>query len=191
MPPHWLRLPQGGASQASAGRNETPLHDAVHPQVTDHDQELADGGGADEFKPLTAQEAADWRARHPAVSPWRVLGLQALVGLGLVGVVAALTRQLPLAASVAWGVFSVWLPALVFARALSRQMRQGRAGSALAGLFVWELVKIVLTVALLLLAPRVVAELNWLALLAGFVLTLKMYWLAMVLNMRQRDRSPH
>ncbi len=49
---------------------------------------------------------------------------------------------------------------------------------ALAGLFVWELVKVVLTVVLLAAAPKVISELSWLALLAGFVVTMKVYWLA-------------
>lgn len=148
--------------------------------------ELADADREDEFKPLSAQEAAAWRARHPGLSPWRVLAMQAAVGAMVVLVAWLLSGEVSLAASVAWGVVSVWLPALVFARALARQMRQPRAGSALVGLFVWEGVKVALTVALLLVAPQVVAELNWLALLAGFVLTMKMYWLAMVLHTRRR-----
>ena len=123
------------------------------------------------------------------MSPWRVLLLQALAGLAIVGGVAVVSGSASLVASVAWGVVAVWLPALVFARALSRQMRQGKAGSALVGLFVWEFVKVALTVALLLVAPKVIAELNWLALLAGFVVTMKMYWLAMVLHMK-RHRQP-
>ena len=51
------------------------------------------------------------------------------------------------------------------------------------GFFIWELVKIVLTVALLLAAPRLILELNWLALLAGFVVTMKVYWVAMWLHL--------
>lgn len=123
-------------------------------------------------------------------SPWRVLGLQVLVGLALVGLTAAFTGRVNLAASVAWGVVAVCVPALVFARALARQARRQGAASALLGFFVWELVKIVLTVALLLVAPRVVAELSWLALVAGFVITLKVYWLAMALHKWQGRRPP-
>ena len=40
-----------------------------------------------DFKPLTAQEAQEWRKRHPALSVWRVVMAQALVGV-LVVVVA-------------------------------------------------------------------------------------------------------
>ena len=154
------------------------------------DSAFADEDGSDDHKSLTAQEAQSWRARNPVTSPWRVLGLQAVVGAVLVALTAAVTGQSNLAASVAWGVVSVWVPALVFARALSRQRRLSQASSALVGFFVWELVKVVLTVALLLVAPRVVVDLNWLALVAGFVVTLKMYWLVMALNKWQRHRPP-
>jgi ATP synthase protein I len=77
---------------------------------------------------------------------------------------------------------AVIVPAIVFVRALSRQMRQTQIRSAMLGLFVWEFVKVILTVALLLVAPKVVADLSWFALVAGFVVTIKVYWLAMLLG---------
>jgi ATP synthase protein I len=61
-------------------------------------------------------------------------------------------------------------------------MRQTQIRSAMLGLFVWEFVKVILTVALLLVAPKVVADLSWFALVAGFVVTIKVYWLAMLLG---------
>jgi len=127
-----------------------------------NDAEPADDGLDPDFKPLTPEQAAAWRQRNPVTSPWRVLALQLLVGV----LVAVLT-----------GV-------------VSGQFRLKQAGAALAGLFVWELVKIVLTVALLLVAPKVVAGLSWLALVAGFVVTMKVYWLAMALGwMRRKTRT--
>ncbi len=61
-------------------------------------------------------------------------------------------------------------------------MRQTQASNALLGFFVWEMVKILLTVALLLVAPIMISDLNWFALVAGFVVTIKVYWLAMWLG---------
>lgn len=153
------------------------------------DQDRADGQADPEHKPMTAQEALAWRANNPGTSPWRVVALQVVGGLVLVALTLMWTGAFNVAASVAWGVVAVCLPAAVFARALSRSMQQRQAGSALAGFFFWELVKIVLTVALLLAASKVVTDLSWLALLAGFVLTMKMYWLAMVLHFKRRPRS--
>ena len=51
---------------------------------------------------------------------------------------------------------------------------------------VWELVKIALTVAILVAAPRWVEALSWPALLAGLVLTFKVYWLALAYSPRGR-----
>lgn len=36
-------------------------------------------GEDSDFKPLTAQEAQEWRKRHPALSVWRLVTAQALV----------------------------------------------------------------------------------------------------------------
>jgi len=171
-------------------RPQTPNHPNSS-TTTWVDEDPAIDGLEPDFKPLTAQEAQAWRQRHPVSSPWRVLGLQILVG-GLAAVVTGLvTSQFRLAASVAWGAVAVVIPAVVFVRALSRQMRLAQPGAALAGLFVWELVKIILTVALLLVAPKVISELSWLAMVAGFVVTMKVYWLAMALGWMQQKSKPN
>ena len=153
-----------------------------------HDADPADDGLEPEFKPLTPEQAAAWRQRNPVSSPWRVLALQLLVGVAVAVLTGVVSGQFRLAASVAWGVVSVMLPAAVFARALVRQTHLKQAGAALAGLFVWELVKIVLTIALLLLAPKVVSGLSWLALVAGFVVTMKVYWLAMAMQIARGSK---
>lgn len=161
------------------------------PEVGDprHATDPVDRALEDDFKPLTAEQAQAWRQNNPTTSPWRVLLLQVAIG-GLMAVLTGLlSGQFRLAASVAWGAVAVVVPAVVFVRALSRQMRRSQPGSALVGLMVWELVKIVLTVALLLAAPKVVTDLSWLALVAGFVVTMKVYWLAMALGWMQRKST--
>src|SRR3990167_3361466 len=65
-----------------------------------------------DFKPLTAQEAQEWRSRHPAVSVWRLVGMQALAGV----LVALLAWLLSGQAPVAWSAGS-WI-ALVAAPAM-------------------------------------------------------------------------
>ena len=152
--------------------------------------ETADEGLEPEFKPLSAQEAQAWRQHNPQASPWRVLLLQVGVGALLAIMTGLFTGEWKLAVSSAWGSVAVVVPAVVFVRALSRQMRRTQPGSALMGLMVWELVKIVLTVALLLVAPKVISDLSWLALVAGFVVTMKVYWLAMALGWMQRKSKP-
>ena len=143
-----------------------------------------------EFKPMTADQARAWRQQNPVVSPWRVLVLQVVVGVLVAVLTGWVSGRFQLAASAAWGSVAVVVPAVVFVRALSRQMRRNQPGSALAGLFVWELVKIILTVALLLVAPKVISDLNWFALVASFVVTMKVYWLAMALGWMQTKSKP-
>jgi ATP synthase protein I len=48
--------------------------------------------------------------------------------------------------------------------------------------FVWELIKIALTVALLAMAPWLIEGISWLALLAGVVVAMKMYWVALLVR---------
>lgn len=152
--------------------------------------DASDEGFEPEFKPLSAEEAQAWRQHNPQASPWRVLLLQVGVGALLALMMGLFTGEWKLAVSSAWGSVAVVVPAVVFVRALSRQMRRTQPGSALMGLMVWELVKIVLTVALLLVAPKVISDLSWLALLAGFVVTMKVYWLAMALGWMHRKSKP-
>jgi ATP synthase protein I len=158
--------------------------------TTGHTPVIADEGLEPEFKPLTAEQAQAWRQRNPVPSPWRVLILQVGVGCVLALLTGWVTGQSRLALSAAWGSVAVVIPAVVFVHALSRQMRLAQPGPAWIGLMVWELVKVVLTVVLLLAAPKVVSDLSWLALVAGFVVTMKVYWLAMALGWMQRKSKP-
>jgi ATP synthase protein I len=139
-----------------------------------------------EPKPLTAEEAALLRPKIVGFSPWHVIGVQALVGLVGVLLVWLVSDRVSLCKSAGYGVLAVLVPAMLFARGLARQQRAAAPSAALAGMFVWEFVKIILTLVMLFAAPRVVTELNWLALLAGFVVTMKASWLAMFWQHRRK-----
>lgn len=140
------------------------------------------------FKPLTADEAVTWRKTQKRVSPWSVIVLQVGAAL-LVGVVAwGVLGVRAVAWSAVYGGLSVVVPAAVMAYGLTssklaRLLAAFPAGS-LGGLVFWEGVKVLLTVAMLSLAPVVVSELSWLALLAGLVIVLKVYWLAFLMLSR-------
>ena len=143
---------------------------------------IADNAEEEDFKRLTAEEVKALQQNMSRVSPWRVLGAQFLVGV-LVSLLAWWVTGLAVGAlSAAYGALAVVVPAIVFLRGLRRQQGALHAGAALGGFFVWEMVKVVLTVAMLFAAPGLIAELNWLALLAGFVVTMKVYWVAMWLH---------
>ena len=140
----------------------------------------ADVAAEADFKPLSAEEARLWREKNPPLSPWRIVAWQLVVGVLATGLAWLLSGRAEVAGSVSYGALAVILPAAILARGLARQ--RGAAGAALAGFFVWELVKIALTVAMLLAAPKLVPHLSWLALLAGFVVAMKVYWVAMWLH---------
>lgn len=125
------------------------------------------------FKPLSADEARRLRGQNPPVSPWWVVGGQAVVGALAALVAWGITGEQSLGWSVGYGALAVAVPAAMYARALGRMAGGG------AGWMVWELVKLGLTVALLVAAPRLVPGLNWLGLLVGVVLATKMYWVAL------------
>lgn len=133
-----------------------------------------------DFKPLTAQEAQQWRQRNPPVSVWRIVGWQALVGITVALLAWGLSGKPYVGWSAAYGALAVVIPAALFARGMARQ--RASAGAALAGLFGWELVKIAVTVAMLAAASRLVPDLSWLALLIGMVVTMKTYWIALMVR---------
>lgn len=136
------------------------------------------------FKPLTSDEARQWRIANPAISPWLVVAWQMLAGAVFACLVAAVSGA-SAAVSAAYGAASVVLPSALMVRGLQRQGGVVQPGAAMVGFVIWELVKIALTVAMLLVAPKVVQPLHWQALVAGFVVTMKAYWVAAWLHSRR------
>lgn len=148
--------------------------------AADLDDSELEGEDSD-FKPLSAEEARDWRARHPQLSVWRIVAVQVGAGV-LVALVAWLVTGRPAVGwSAAYGALSVILPTALFARAVVRQ-RPGGAAAAMVGIFGWELVKLVLCIAMLAAAPKLVPGLSWLALLAGLVVVMKTYWVVLIVR---------
>lgn len=138
----------------------------------------------EEFKPLTAQEAQAWRQRNPQVSAWRLVGGQVLMGIVVALTAWLVSGQARVGWSAAYGALCVVVPAAVFAFGFMRAKATGLAGAAMLSLFVWEFAKLVLCIAMLAAAPRLVDDLSWLALLAGVVAVMKTYWIALLVQFR-------
>lgn len=151
------------------------------------DDDEADGWEDQDFKALSAQEAQALRMAQPQFSPWRVLGWQVLVGMLVALVAWGVTQDLRMFWSAGYGALAVVVPAALFTRGLFRRRKVPGAGAVLAGFFVWEMVKVVLTMAMLFVAPRLVPQLDWLALLAGFVVTMKAFWVTLWLRTRRQS----
>ena len=131
------------------------------------------------FEPLTAEQVAVLRERQPLLSVWRVVSAQVLIGLLVAALAGWVSGREAVAYSAAYGAFAVVLPAALFARGLMSRVSSVNAGAAVFGFFLWEMVKIGLTVAMLVAAPHWVNGLSWPAMLVGLVVTMKVYWVAL------------
>jgi len=138
-----------------------------------------DGAGDKGFKPLTREEAQKLREAKPSVSPWAVLAGQLVVGVLVACVAWVLTGRQSVGWSALYGALAVVVPGALFARGLTSKVSSMNPGAAVAGFFLWEMVKIGLTVAMLFAAPRMVSDLSWPALLVGLVVTMKVVWLVL------------
>ncbi|MGM9487524.1 ATP synthase subunit I [Ideonella sp. YS5] len=131
------------------------------------------------FKTLTREEARVLAAKNPAVSPWRVVAAQAAVG----GVTAALAWLVMGESSYFWsalyGAVTVVVPGALMARGMTSRLSSLSPGVSAVSFMSWELVKIGVSVALLVGAPRLVPHLSWPALLVALVLCIKVYWVAL------------
>ncbi len=143
----------------------------IPPDQTQDEQE-------EDIVPWTAEQVRQWRESQPLLSMRRVIGVQVLVG-GLLAMVIGAIWGLSSAVSALYGVATVVLPAGLFAVVLNRQMQGAPILSAVFGFFVGELIKIGLTVLGLVMASRWLDEVHWPALLAGLVVTMKVYWVAL------------
>ena len=145
------------------------------------DVEAADGG----FKPLTREEAQKLRATDPSVSPWKVLWGQLVGGVLVALATWALTGRQNAGWSAMYGALAVVIPGALFARGLTGKVWSMNPGTAVMGFFLWEMVKIALSVAMLFAAPRLVPMLSWPAMLVGLIVTMKMSWLALMFAARR------
>jgi ATP synthase protein I len=103
----------------------------------------------------------------------RLVSLQ-LIATAVVGVLAALLGGGPAAFSAVLGGICCVVPnAIMAVRLFAGTQKPGGANPAT--FFIWEFIKLALTVALLWLTVSLYHDLNWLALLAGFIVALKSY----------------
>jgi ATP synthase protein I len=131
---------------------------------------------------LTREEAQALRAKQPMISPWRVVAAQAGVGFICVLVAFVFVRQGGAYQSAAWsalyGAAAVVIPSALLARGMTK--RADSPTAAAMGLMVWEMMKIAVAIAMLVIAARVVPQLNWPVLLVTMVVCSQMNWFALL-----------
>ena len=135
-----------------------------------------------DFVPLTAAQAQALRAQNPSISPWWVVAGQVLVGVLVALAAWGVSGNRTVALSAACGALAVVIPAALFARGVAGQFASANPGSAVLGFFVWEFVKIVVTVGVMFTSHRLVKDLSWPAMLVGLVVTMKVYWVALAVK---------
>jgi ATP synthase protein I len=129
---------------------------------------------------LTWAEAQALRLSRPQLSPWWVIAAQVAVG-GLAGIVIWLLWHRPdFVQSTLYGAFVAVVPGALMARGMTSRLTGLTVASSAAGVMVWSLVKIGVSVAMLLLAPKLIQPLNWPCLLGAMALCMQMYWVALL-----------
>ena len=140
-----------------------------------------------DFKPLTAEEAQKLREQNPELSPWWVIAAQVAAGVVVACLAWIWTARSEAAISAFYGAMTVAIPAALFVRGVRR--KPGMPSQAvMLRFFVWEMIKIALTVALLAAAPWLFGGLVWLAMVAGVVVAMKMYWVALLVRPKFLNR---
>lgn len=139
-----------------------------------------------DISPLSPEQAQRLIAQNPSLSVWWVLAAQVVVGVAAAVIAGMLAGKSASAWSAFYGCLAVVIPGALFARGLRSQFSSISAVTAGFGFFVWEAVKIGVSVAMLAAAPRLVADLDWLAMLIGLIVTLKVYWLALGVRRKRK-----
>jgi ATP synthase protein I len=147
---------------------------------SDRWDEDGDGAAGPAFKTLSREEAQVLRDKEPAVSPWRVIQAQAGVGAVAALLAVLFTGRPEWAWSLLYGAATVVVPGALMARGMTSPLTSTSPGNSAVSFMLWEVVKIAVSVAMLMLAPKIVQPLSWPALLVGLVLCMKVYWLALL-----------
>jgi ATP synthase protein I len=151
----------------------------------DDDTDESDGNGDVPFKALTREQARELAAKDPhAVNPWRVIAVQAAVGLVVALIALALTRRVEVFWSALYGAGVVVVPGALMARGMTSPLASMSPVGSAASFMFWLMVKMGLSIALLMMATRIVQPLVWPALLAGLVVCIKVYWVALAWRRR-------
>ena len=142
-----------------------------------------DDGGLPARKPLTRLEAEAFRRDHPALSPWRVVGAQVALG-AVAAAIAWLFAGSIGAVSAAYGAAVVVAPGALMARGATSRLSSLSPVVSAVSMLGWGFVKMALSVAMLVLASRIVLGLVWPVMLASMVLCLQSYWFALLWRVR-------
>jgi ATP synthase protein I len=140
-------------------------------------------------RPLTRQEAQALAAKHPSMTVWQVIAAQAVFGVLVALVWGLLSRSPASAVSALYGGAVAVVPSALMARGVFGRSVWGRAARSAGGLLFWEILKLVLTGAMLALAPAWIKPLDWVAMLVTLVLCLKVIGVVLLMWQGRSKKS--
>ncbi|HET9822379.1 MAG TPA: ATP synthase subunit I [Burkholderiaceae bacterium] len=147
--------------------------------------DAADEDGERPFKRWTREEARALRAKDPfTVSPWRVVAVQIAAGLVVAVLAGLVVGAMEGFWSALYGAGVVVVPGVLMARGMTSPLASVSPIGSAVSFMLWQGVKIAVSVVLLILAARIVKPLSWPALLAGLVVCIKVYWVALAWRRR-------
>jgi ATP synthase protein I len=131
------------------------------------------------FQPLTRAEAELFERRHPTLSPWRVIAAQLVLG-AVAAAIAGLVAGALGVVSALYGAAVVVIPGALMARGATSRLSSLSPMVSAASMLSWGFVKMAASVAMLVLASRIVPGVIWPVLLAAMVLCMQSYWFALL-----------
>lgn len=126
----------------------------------------------------TREEAQALRASTRPISPWRLVAVQAAVGVTASVIVGWIAGQAHVAGSMLYGVSCVVLPSALLARGLSSALSRLSPTASAVSFVGWALLKLLIALVMLIVANKVMSSPNWPAVLAGLVLCISVHAMA-------------
>jgi ATP synthase protein I len=167
-----VTLPRPSSDVVVRGGEQTALKSAWQRGLDDDSLEAP-------VKPLTRAEAEAFREAHPTLSPWRVIAAQVAFG-ALAGLVAWLAAGELAAMSAVYGAAVVAVPGALMARGATSRLSALSPVLSAVSMLGWGFFKLVASVAMLVLASRIVPGLIWPVMLVSMVLCMQTYWFALL-----------
>ncbi len=131
-------------------------------------------------KPLTRDEAQALRVKSPQLSPWRVIAAQVVVGCLMALGAWWFSDQPGFVQSAIYGAIVAVLPGALMARGMTNRLSSLSVGSSAVSVMLWTVMKIGVSIAMLMLAPKLVQSLSWPVMLATLVLCMQVYLVALL-----------
>lgn len=136
-------------------------------------------GQKPEARPLTRAEASVLSKRLATLSPWFVVAAQAVVGVLAMLATGWVSGERSMALSALYGAATVVVPGALMARRVTSRLNSNPPVAGAMSVIAWGGIRMVVAVAMLLIAPRMVDHLSWPVMLVTMVVCMQSYLFAL------------